>query len=102
MHEASGKCPSSDKVRSHPLANQHSLVPTYRKKNRNWKLFQAYLPYLGWGLLCLVTVILAYREHNMSNVGLSLQTATQDLHVLKTQQSQLQVCFAFILCNNTH
>ena len=70
---------------------------THRKKNRKWKLLQAYLPYLGWGLLCLVTVILAYREHNMSNVGLSLQTATQELHMMKTQQSQLQVCFAFCI-----
>lgn len=99
MHEVSGKCPSTGTVRMHPLRNQHVLVMTHRKKNRKWKLLQAYLPYLGWGLLSLVTLALAYREHKMSKVGLSLQTATQDLNVLKTQQSQLQVCFALMLCN---
>lgn len=53
---------------------------------------QAYLPYLGWGLFSVVTVILAYREHRASGVGQSLQTAMQDLNVMKTSQSQLQVC----------
>ena len=101
MHEVSGKCPSTGTVRL-ALGNQHVFVMTHRKKNRKWKLLKSYLPYLGWGLLSLVTVTFAYREHKMSNVGLSLQTAMQDLNVLKTQQSQLQVCFALMFHNVRH
>ena len=60
---------------------------------------QAYLPYLGWGLFSVVTVILVFREHRASGVGQSLQTAMQDLTTLKTSQSQLQVCCLTILHN---
>ncbi|KAL3163437.1 hypothetical protein ABBQ32_009813 [Trebouxia sp. C0010 RCD-2024] len=40
-----------------------------RKKNRKWKLLQPYLPYVGWGLLTLVTIVLAYREYRLSNAN---------------------------------
>lgn len=66
---------------------------THRKRNRKWKLLQTYLPHLGWGLLSLVTIVLAYREHRLSTVGQSLQTTMQELKVLKTQRTQLQVCW---------
>ena len=103
MHEVSGKRPSTDTelVRILQPTNLYSVI-THRKKNRKWKLLQAYLPYLGWGILCLVAVVLAYRERTLSSVGLSLHTATQDLSVLKTQQTQLQVCLALILYSSRH
>ena len=66
-----------------------------RKKNKKWRQLQAYLPYLGWGLLSLVAICLAFREHRLGKVGQSLRTATQELNVLKTQQAQLQVCLQF-------
>ncbi|KAL3131979.1 hypothetical protein ABBQ38_007674 [Trebouxia sp. C0009 RCD-2024] len=76
-----------------------------RKKNRKWKLLQPYLPYLGWGLLLLVTTVLAYREHRLSSVGQSLQTAVQELKVLQTQQTHMQVCGGRAACcpvSDTH
>ena len=82
---------------SHKLPSTSS-GDTHRKKNRKWKLLQPYLPYLGWGLLTLVTVVLACREHRLSNISQSLQTATQELKELQTQQTQLQVCGGRTAC----
>lgn len=105
MHEVLGKSSSFSKVPLHALDKRcfSICMPCDpRKKNRRWKLLQTYLPHLGWGLLSLVTLLLAYQEHRASIVGQSLQTATQELKMLTTQQSQLQVCYLSCTASEIH
>lgn len=110
MQEALGKlrvilqlaCKIDAQYQKLPL---QAVDDAHRKKNRKWKLLQPYLPYVGWGLLTLVTIVLAYREYRLSNVSQSLQTAVQELKVLQTQQTQLQVCDGRAACcpvSDTH
>ena len=66
-------------------------VECRRKRGKRWRLFQGYLPFLGWGLLSIVTITLAFRENRLSQVRYTLSEAHKDMASLQNQQVQMQV-----------
>lgn len=63
-----------------------------RKKNKNWRLIQAYAPVIGWVLFSLLAVLSLYRQHNAKILGQQFTTATKELTNMKSQNVQLQAC----------
>ncbi|DBA95077.1 TPA: hypothetical protein ACH3X1_002590 [Trebouxia sp. C0004] len=61
-----------------------------RKRNKKYKLLQSYLPLLGWGVLSLLAIILAFREHRFSGARHTLREAHKDMQSLQNQQVQMQ------------